>query len=69
MSDGFDMDDVLKLFYAASSAVQSGEVGEVEFSQDLDDGESTFTVSVRREPAQPTPFNSTTHFHRGEESG
>lgn len=60
-----DIDDLLRLFYAAASSVQDGKVGEVEFEQESGDGEHLFRISVRREPAS---FNHNTHFHNnGEE--
>lgn len=59
-----DIDDLLKLFYAASSAVQSGEVGEIEFTQESEEGE-VFTVAVRREVSAPTRHESVTHYHKG----
>lgn len=59
-----DIDDLLKLFYVVSSVVQGGDVGEVEFRQESEDGEE-FVVTVRREVSAPTHHQSVTHFHKG----
>ncbi len=60
------IDDLLKLFYAASSAVQGGDVAECEFRQESEDGEE-FVVTVRREVSAPPHHQSVTHFHKGSE--